>query len=212
MPARTVKELGDRYGTQVAGVAGDVMDAGHRAEPAAAAAVNGRVRGARVVVVVHFSTGGEDERWAWNRVGRTARATVPRPGGPAGTVAPLPSGSRLVLEEPLDGAGQGARLWWAQVPVDVPGLGCGGRRCRWMCRGCCGGRGRPVRYAYPERDQPLSAYRTVFALPSADGSGSTEMPSAARPFTARCPADTAHRVGGSARRRWTACRPGRTRA
>lgn len=44
--------------------------------------------------------------------------------------------------------------------------------------------GRPIRYSYTERDQPLSVYRTVFALPSADGAGSAEMPSAARPFTA----------------------------
>src|SRR5690606_11211586 len=36
-----------------------------------------------------------------------------------------------------------------------------------------------------ERDQPLSAYQTVFALPSPDGAGSAEMPSAARPFTTR---------------------------
>ncbi|MFG2623333.1 SDR family NAD(P)-dependent oxidoreductase [Streptomyces sp. NPDC048473] len=35
--ARTVEELGDRYGTRVVGVAGDVTDAGHRAELVAAA-------------------------------------------------------------------------------------------------------------------------------------------------------------------------------
>ena len=29
--------------------------------------------------------------------------------------------------------------------------------------------GRPIRYSYTERDQPLSAYQTVFALPYADG-------------------------------------------
>ncbi|WP_407699652.1 S-adenosylmethionine:tRNA ribosyltransferase-isomerase [Streptomyces ferrugineus] len=43
--------------------------------------------------------------------------------------------------------------------------------------------GRPIRYSYTERDQPLSVYQTVFALPSGDGLGSAEMPSAARPFT-----------------------------
>jgi S-adenosylmethionine:tRNA ribosyltransferase-isomerase len=53
--------------------------------------------------------------------------------------------------------------------------------------------GRPVRYAYTERDQPLSAYQTVFALPSADGTGSAEMPSAARPFTARLVAELVSR-------------------
>ena len=63
------------------------------------------------------------------------------------------------------------------------GRGSGGRGRRRTSRLCCG-YGRPIRYAYTERDQPLSAYRTVFAVPSADGSGSAEMPSAARPFTA----------------------------
>ncbi|MCF1600051.1 S-adenosylmethionine:tRNA ribosyltransferase-isomerase, partial [Streptomyces muensis] len=45
--------------------------------------------------------------------------------------------------------------------------------------------GRPIRYSYTERDQPLAVYQTVFALPSGDGAGSAEMPSAARPFTVR---------------------------
>ncbi len=72
----------------------------------------------------------------------------------------------------LSGPGWGARLWWARVPRDVPGL---------LSR-----YGRPIRYAYTERDrldEPLSAYRTAF-VPSADGSGSAEMPITARPFTA----------------------------
>ncbi|MFD4247764.1 S-adenosylmethionine:tRNA ribosyltransferase-isomerase [Streptomyces sp. NPDC058525] len=63
-----------------------------------------------------------------------------------------------------DGPGAGGR------PEGVPGL--------------LGAYGRPIRYAYTERDQPLAAYQTVFAVPAADGSGSAEMPSAARPFTA----------------------------
>ncbi|MFI5749650.1 S-adenosylmethionine:tRNA ribosyltransferase-isomerase [Streptomyces sp. NPDC051644] len=148
--------------------AGDVLVV--NTSPTLAAAVNGRVGGARVVV--HFSTRGEDGRWAVElRRPDGTGATEPRPGGPAGAVVRLPGGSRLVLEEPLGGAGRGARLWWARVPVDVPGLL---RRY-----------GRPIRYGYTERDQPLSAYQTVFALPSPDGDGSAEMPSAARPFTAR---------------------------
>ncbi|MGW0786282.1 S-adenosylmethionine:tRNA ribosyltransferase-isomerase [Streptomyces sp. NPDC002913] len=133
-----------------------------------AAAVNGRLAGERVVV--HFSTRGEDGRWAVElRRPDGAGTTRPRPGGPAGAVVRLPGGSALVLDEPL-GPGDGSRLWWARVPGDVPGL---------LSR-----YGRPIRYAYTERDQPLSAYRTVFAVPSPDGSGSAEMPSAARPFTA----------------------------
>ncbi|MFF1925771.1 S-adenosylmethionine:tRNA ribosyltransferase-isomerase [Streptomyces sp. NPDC058221] len=157
--------------------AGDVLVV--NTSPTLAAAVNGRVGGDRVVV--HFSTRGEDGRWAVElRRPDGAGATAPRPGGPAGAAVRLPGGSRLVLEEPL--AGAGSRLWWARAcpplihragpgpTVDVPELL---RRY-----------GRPIRYGYTERDQPLSAYQTVFALPTADGSGSAEMPSAARPFTA----------------------------
>lgn len=131
------------------------------------AAVNGRVGGDRVVV--HFSTRGEDGRWAVElRAPAASGATAPRPGGPAGAVVRLPGGRELVLEEPL-GPAVGARLWWARVPDRVPELL---RRY-----------GRPIRYAYTERDQPLSAYQTVFAVPAPDGRGSAEMPSAARPFT-----------------------------
>ncbi|MFE6978478.1 S-adenosylmethionine:tRNA ribosyltransferase-isomerase [Streptomyces sp. NPDC057682] len=147
--------------------AGDVLVV--NTSPTLAAAVNGRAGGERVVV--HFSTRGEDGRWAVElRRPDGAGATVPRPGGPAGAVVRLPGGAELVLAEPVAGGGPGARLWWARVPEGVPELL---RRY-----------GRPIRYGYTERDQPLSAYQTVFALPSADGSGSAEMPSAARPFTA----------------------------
>ncbi|NUV71720.1 S-adenosylmethionine:tRNA ribosyltransferase-isomerase [Streptomyces sp. CAI-121] len=131
------------------------------------AAVNGRVGGERVVV--HFSTRGADGRWAVElRAPVGAGVTGPRPGGPAGAVVRLPGGRALVLEDPL-GPSAGARLWWARVPEAVPELL---RRY-----------GRPIRYGYTDRDQPLAAYRTVFAVDSPDGSGSAEMPSAARPFT-----------------------------
>ncbi|MFJ9379840.1 S-adenosylmethionine:tRNA ribosyltransferase-isomerase [Streptomyces sp. NPDC101455] len=53
--------------------------------------------------------------------------------------------------------------------------------------------GRPIRYSYTERDQPLSVYQTVFSLPAEDGAGSAEMPSAARPFTARLVAELVSR-------------------
>lgn len=132
-----------------------------------AAAVSGRVGGERVVV--HFSTRGEDGRWAVELRRPDGNGTTwPRPGGPAGAAVRLPGGNALVLDEAL-GPPAGARLWWARVPRDVPGL--------------LGRYGRPIRYAYTERDQPLSAYQTVFAVPSPDGAGSAEMPSAARPFT-----------------------------
>ncbi|MFI2373033.1 S-adenosylmethionine:tRNA ribosyltransferase-isomerase [Streptomyces sp. NPDC018833] len=141
-----------------------------------AAAVDGRV-GAEPVVV-HFSTRGDDGRWAVElRRPDGFGTTVPRPGGPRGTVVRMPGGAQLVLEEPL--APGALRLWWASVPVGVPGL---------LAR-----YGRPIRYGYTTRDQPPSAYQTVFALPSADGSGSAEMPSAGRPFTARLVAELVSR-------------------
>ncbi|MFI5800806.1 S-adenosylmethionine:tRNA ribosyltransferase-isomerase [Streptomyces sp. NPDC051677] len=136
--------------------------------PTLAAAVDGRVGHARVVV--HFSTRGDDGRWAVELRDPDGKGTTrARAGGPAGTRVRLPGGVQLVLEEPL-GPGSG-RLWWARVSAGgaVPGL--------------LREHGRPIRYSYTERDQPLSVYQTVFALPSADGAGSAEMPSAARPFT-----------------------------
>ncbi|WP_255956046.1 S-adenosylmethionine:tRNA ribosyltransferase-isomerase [Streptomyces odontomachi] len=136
--------------------------------PTLAAAVDGLLGQARVVV--HFSTCGDDGRWAVElREPDGAGSSRARAGGPAGAVLCLPDGVRLVLEEPLDGAGQ--RLWWARPS----GGGVQGLLAR---------RGRPIRYAYTDRDQPLSAYQTVFAVPSDDGAGSAEMPSAGRPFTA----------------------------
>ncbi|MFF3485952.1 S-adenosylmethionine:tRNA ribosyltransferase-isomerase [Streptomyces sp. NPDC002701] len=142
-----------------------------------AAAVDGTVGHARVVV--HFSTRGDDGRWAVELREPDGRGTTrARGGGPAGTRVRLPGDVRLVLEEPL--TGRSPRLWWGLVSdPDVLGL---------LRR-----HGKPIRYSYTDRDQPLSAYQTVFALPSADGSGSAEMPSAARPFTTRLVAELVSR-------------------
>ncbi|MEU0999190.1 S-adenosylmethionine:tRNA ribosyltransferase-isomerase [Streptomyces tibetensis] len=142
-----------------------------------AAAVDGWSGHTRVVV--HFSTRGDDGRWAVELREPDGRGTTrARAGGPAGRVVCLPGGVWLVLEEPLSKGSE--RLWWARVSgAGVPGL--------------LREYGRPVRYAYTERDQPLSVYQTVFALPSADGTGSAEMPSAARPFTARMVAELVSR-------------------
>ncbi|WP_405788400.1 S-adenosylmethionine:tRNA ribosyltransferase-isomerase [Streptomyces sp. NBC_00029] len=135
-----------------------------------AAAVDARLGGEDLVV--HFSTRGDGGRWAVElRTPAGGGTTRPRPGGPAGAVVELPDGGRLLLEEPL--AAGADRLWWARplpAPYEVPAL--------------LRAFGRPIRYAYTERDQPLSAHQTVFAVPAADGSGSAEMPSAGRPFTA----------------------------
>ncbi|MFE9024307.1 S-adenosylmethionine:tRNA ribosyltransferase-isomerase [Streptomyces sp. NPDC007808] len=156
------------------------------------AAVDGWVGHARVVV--HFSTCGDDGRWAVelrdpDERGTTrpltwARSASWRGDGPAGTQVRLPGGARLVLEEPLSAAAE--RLWWARVTV-TGGAGSADRHSGTARAVLALMReyGRPIRYSYTEREQPLSVYQTVFALPSADGTGSAEMPSAARPFTPR---------------------------
>ncbi|KOX24904.1 MULTISPECIES: S-adenosylmethionine:tRNA ribosyltransferase-isomerase [unclassified Streptomyces] len=149
--------------------AGDVLVV--NTSPTLAAAVDGRLgpEPGGEPVVVHFSTRGDDGRWAVElRSPEPSGSTRPRAGGPAGAVVRLPGGARLVLAGPLT-PGSG-RLWWARPCGDVPGL--------------LGRYGRPIRYGYTERDQPLSAYQTVFARPFPDGAGSAEMPSAGRPFTA----------------------------
>ncbi|MGW0709736.1 S-adenosylmethionine:tRNA ribosyltransferase-isomerase [Streptomyces sp. NPDC002643] len=148
--------------------------------PTLAAAVDGVIGHARVVV--HFSTRGDDGRWAVELRDPDGRGTTrARAGGPAGAEVRLSGGVRLVLEEPLSARGE--RLWWARVSsADDPDV-----------IGMFGEHGRPIRYAYTERDQPLSVYQTVFALSSADGAGSAEMPSAARPFTARLVAELVSR-------------------
>ncbi|MGW7008037.1 S-adenosylmethionine:tRNA ribosyltransferase-isomerase [Streptomyces sp. NPDC054933] len=145
--------------------AGDVLVVNtSRTLPAAVDAVHGGEP-----VVVHFSSRQDDGRWAVElRTPDERGATRPRPGGPPGAVLELAGGERLVLEAPL-GAHR-ARLWLASVSMADP--------VAYLYR-----HGRPIRYAYTERDQPLSAYQTVFCVPSADGLGSAEMPSAARPFT-----------------------------
>lgn len=155
------------------------------------AALDGTCGPARVVV--HFSTRGESrggeaeaaERWTVElRTPDGQGTTRARTGGPAGAVVELAGGARLVLEAPVDPAG--TRVWWARVtpggagrPAAAPPDGTGG------VVGLLQRYGRPIRYAYTERDQPLSAYQTVFSLPGEDGAGSAEMPSAGRPFTAR---------------------------
>ncbi|CAG7635054.1 S-adenosylmethionine:tRNA ribosyltransferase-isomerase [Actinacidiphila bryophytorum] len=132
------------------------------------AALDGQLGGDRVVV--HFSTRRDDGRWVVEVRDPDGRgSTVRRAGGPAGAVVELAGGGKLALEEPMDPCGD--RLWFARpsMPDTVAHLRA---------------HGRPIRYAYTERDQPLSSYQTVFATPSADGGASAEMPSAGRPFTA----------------------------
>jgi S-adenosylmethionine:tRNA ribosyltransferase-isomerase len=130
-------------------------------------AVDGHLAGEPVVV--HCSTRRDDGRWVVEVRGPDGRgSTVRRTGGPAGARVELAGGTYLVLDEPLDPAAD--RLWVASP--SAPDL------VRHLHR-----HGRPIRYSYTERDQPLAAYQTVFSTAAPDGAGSAEMPSAGRPFT-----------------------------
>ncbi|PWK66314.1 S-adenosylmethionine:tRNA ribosyltransferase-isomerase [Streptomyces sp. CG 926] len=151
-----------------------------------AAAVDARLGGEDLVV--HFSTRGDDGRWAVElREPAGDGTTRRRAGGPAGAALELPGGYRLTLEEPL--AADADRLWWARAsagPSSPPSARASARPSPAAdgVPALLRAYGRPIRYAYTQRDQPLSAYQTVFAEPAADGAGSAEMPSAGRPFTA----------------------------
>jgi len=114
-------------------------------------------------LAVHFSTPfGAGGLWLVELRSRTGKASLPYSGGTPGEWFPMPGGATLTLvrrETP--------RLWQARLNVPVvPYL----RR-----------HGVPIRYGYVPRDWPVSAYQTVFAVPSSEGSA--EMPSAGRPFT-----------------------------
>ncbi|CAL2062004.1 MULTISPECIES: S-adenosylmethionine:tRNA ribosyltransferase-isomerase [Streptomyces] len=167
--------------------------------PTLAAAVDGRIGDAPVVV--HFSTLGDDGRWAVELREPDGRGTTrARAGTRVGTEVRLPEGVRLVVEEPVGGpepvgghpldrhpvGRYRERLWWGRVE--------GG-----TVLGLLRGHGRPIRYSYTTRDQPLSAYQTLFSLPSPDGAGSAEMPSAGRPFTERVVAELVRGGVGFAR-------------
>jgi S-adenosylmethionine:tRNA ribosyltransferase-isomerase len=92
-----------------------------------------------------------EPRWATDRPG-------PLPLHPGDRILACDQQVRLIAEYP--GA---ERLWF--VEGDLAGA---------MTR--CG---QPIRYGYVGREQPLSAYQTLFAR----APGSAEMPSAGRPFT-----------------------------
>ncbi|MCX4745211.1 S-adenosylmethionine:tRNA ribosyltransferase-isomerase [Kitasatospora sp. NBC_01287] len=75
----------------------------------------------------------------------------------------LPAGAGAVLT-----AAYTPRLWYARLTLPGP------------LPAYLAAHGKAIRYGYVDRDWPLSAYQTVFAAEP----GSSEMPSAARPFTA----------------------------
>jgi len=126
-------------------------------------------------IVVNVSThyGGDlylvEPRWSAARPG-----PLPLEPGDAVEIAGLPA--RLVAPHP--GL---PRLWFARLDGGIGGMAGMGSMGKAMARS-----GAPIRYAYLEPPYPpLAAYQTLFARPARDGEGSAEMPSAARPFTAR---------------------------
>jgi S-adenosylmethionine:tRNA ribosyltransferase-isomerase len=87
-----------------------------------------------------------------------------------GTVVELPGGAAAALLRPAGpalGPQRRVRLWVARLALPA------------AIEAYLAVHGRPIRYGYVNRQWPLSAYQTVFAIEA----GSSEMPSAARPFT-----------------------------
>ncbi|WP_280717327.1 S-adenosylmethionine:tRNA ribosyltransferase-isomerase [Kitasatospora sp. MAP5-34] len=84
----------------------------------------------------------------------------------------LPGGASAELTAPYT-----ARLWHARLSLP-------GELTAYLAR-----YGKAIRYGYVDRDWPIEAYQTVFASVP----GSSEMPSAARPFTAELVARLAAR-------------------
>jgi S-adenosylmethionine:tRNA ribosyltransferase-isomerase len=106
---------------------------------------------------VHFSSTRPDGSWLVELRDRDK----PYLGEVPGNVVDLPGKIPLYLERRF-----GKRLWVSRPAIEsVPD---------YLARF-----GKPIRYAYADRDWPLSAYQTAFATVP----GSAEMPSAARPFT-----------------------------
>jgi S-adenosylmethionine:tRNA ribosyltransferase-isomerase len=116
------------------------------------------------VLVVHLSTRLDDGRWVVEPRQRAGNTTRRWPGTPPHHLV-LGEGASLVLDEPY---GTTARLWVASLCLPQPVL-------TWLAV-----HGRAIRYAYVDRQWPLSAYQNVYATEP----GSAEMPSAGRPFTA----------------------------
>lgn len=98
----------------------------------------------------------------------------------AGEVVTLPAGAAVTLQTPVRGQSHGRpRLWHARLrPGSAPTLADLLER-----------HGRPITYGYVHGRWPLASYQTVFGREP----GSTEMPSAGRPFTDRLVTDLAVR-------------------
>jgi S-adenosylmethionine:tRNA ribosyltransferase-isomerase len=92
-------------------------------------------------------------------------ATSPWLDAEPGLTIDLPAGATAQLRLPA--SPPGTRVWVAILDLPDPML-------RYLAR-----HGRPIRYAYIPQQWPIGSYQTVFA----EVPGSSEMPSAARPFS-----------------------------
>jgi S-adenosylmethionine:tRNA ribosyltransferase-isomerase len=136
------------------------------------AALTGRLIGGRTVAV-HVSSAEPNERGAY-----LVELRRPAPDGGAARFYPpaeSPAGVGLVITLPGRANAQLTerftdRLWYAEIKLPR-GLSLVAYLA-WY--------GRAIRYGYVDREWPMEAYQTVFATEP----GSSEMPSAARPFTA----------------------------
>ena len=149
--------------------AGDLLVANRSATLSASLPAEGIVGSARPFILnlsTRYSFGtGEAEVWL-----AEPRWSYDRPGP-----LPLKAGERFraagldaTLLRPHPGM---PRLWFVRLEGDVSAA---------MQR-----RGEPIRYGYVEKPYPLSTYQSVFADTPGAGTGSAEMPSAARPFSER---------------------------
>ena len=126
-------------------------------------------------LVVHVSTARADGTWLVELRRPVEGSTAPFPagGGPGRAGLRLRvAGGTLTLREPFT-----SRLWVASA--DVPGT----------MADYLTGHGRPIRYAYTDRDWPLRTYQNAYATEP----GSAEMPSAGRPLTGAVLAELAGR-------------------
>ncbi|HEV2637284.1 MAG TPA: S-adenosylmethionine:tRNA ribosyltransferase-isomerase [Actinocrinis sp.] len=121
-------------------------------------------------VAVHVSAAAPDERGEYlvelRRITGTSTGYYgdQSPAHPDLVIA-LPGDARMKLSSRFT-----KRLWYARFAS-----GSDERLVPYLLR-----HGKPIRYSYVDRDWPLADYQTVFATEP----GSSEMPSAARPFTA----------------------------
>ena len=136
------------------------------------AALTGKLADGRTVAL-HVSSAEPDERGAY-----LVELRRPAPdGGPARYYPPADSPARVGLVVTLPGRANAqlteqftARLWFARIRLPR-GL---------SLVSYLAWHGKAIRYGYVDREWPIEAYQTVFATEP----GSSEMPSAARPFTA----------------------------